>query len=146
MVRNEDEKLTGRAPCRHDRFELFYYEQVGSRFYLRFTNLALVLVLLLTLGALAMIIAFYVWKRGQEPVETDIDIHVPAHESTNYNSPLIRPAPTPSPPRTIQGPMPVTGTPTPLMTPTPVGNNNRMPSRSPLPRPTLGPSPLMTPT
>src|ERR1043165_3939594 len=146
MLWNEDEKPAGRDPYRRGRFELFYFEQVGSRSYLRFTNLALVLVLFLTLGAMAMIIAFYVWNRGHEPVETDINIHVPARESTNYNSPLIRPAPIPSPPRTVQGPAPVAGTPTPLTTPTPVRNSNRMPSSSPSPRPTSAPSPIMTPT
>ena len=54
MRPNEDNRPAGHDPRRSRRFELFYFERVGSRSCLRFTNLALVLVLFLTLGAMAM--------------------------------------------------------------------------------------------
>jgi hypothetical protein len=95
MRPNENNGPAGRRPRRH-RFELFFFEQVGSsRTYLRFTNLALFLVLFLTLGAMATIIALFLWNSSHEPQETDVNIHPVTHESTNYNGPVISRAPRP---------------------------------------------------
>lgn len=127
------------------RFELFFFEQVGSRTYLRFTNLALVLVLVLTVGAMAMIIALFLWNSNHEPEETDVNIRPAAQAPTNYNSPLIQPKPIP-PPKVVQGPLPVPGAPNPLTTPTPAANDNRVPARSPSPSLTPSLSPIRTPT
>ena len=145
MRPNEDNRPAGHDPRRSRRFELFYFERVGSRSYLRFTNLALFLILFLTLGAIAMMLALFLWNRSQRTEETDVNIRPAAQEPANYNSPLIQPAPMPPPlPKVIQGPMP--SAPNPLATPTPAGNSNRMPTRSPSPSPTPSPSPVRTPT
>jgi hypothetical protein len=39
--------------------ELFYYEQVGSRYYFRFTRFALALIIGLTIGSIIMMLGFF---------------------------------------------------------------------------------------
>lgn len=125
-----------------------YERPVRKRSTLRFTNFALFLVLFLTLGAMAMILGFFLWNGSQEPQETDVNVHVTT-QPTNYNGPVIQPPPPPPPPpRVVQGPNPVPGLPNPLATPTPEGNRNRLrtPSPTPTSSPTPGASPVRTPT
>lgn len=141
---SEDSK----PPKRGINLDLFFYEydQVSSRYYLRFTNLALFLVFFLTLGAMAMILGLFLWNSSHEPQETDVNVHA-MPQPTNYNGPLIQPPPPPPPlPKVVQGPNPAPGLPNPLTTPTPAANGNRMPTRNPTPSPTPGPSPVRTPT
>ena len=122
-----------------------YERPVRKRSTLRFTNFALFLVLFLTLGAMAMILGFFLWNGSQEPQETDVNVHVTT-QPTNYNGPVIQPPP--PLPRVVQGPNPVPGLPNPLATPTPEGNRNRLrtPSPTPTSSPTPGASPVRTPT
>src|ERR1043166_5253858 len=83
-----------------------YERPVRKRSTLRFTNFALFLVLFLTLGAMAMILGFFLWNGSQEPQETDVNVHVTT-QPTNYNGPVIQPPPPPPPPpRVVQGPNP----------------------------------------
>jgi hypothetical protein len=67
----------------------------SRRRYLRFTNLALFLILFLTLSSMAMIIVIFLRNSNLEPVEINVNIRVPTQEPTNYNSTrtLIQPAP-----------------------------------------------------
>jgi hypothetical protein len=151
MRPEEDNRPVAPNRRRGRRFELFFFEKIGSRSYLRFTNFALFLVFFLTLGAMAMILGFFLWDNSHEPPETDVNIHAPAPDSSNYNGIVIQPPPPPPPlPRVVQGPNPAPGLPNPLATPTPAGNRNRTPTPtprlSPTPSPTPAPSPVRTPT
>jgi hypothetical protein len=151
MRPDEDTSPADHGPRRGGRFALVFYERErgGSRSYLRFTNFALFLVFFLTLGAMAMILGFFLWDNSHEPQETDGNIHAPAPDAANYNGIVIQPPPPPPPlPRVVQGPNPVPGLPNPLTTPTPAVNRNRMQTPSPAPPPSSTPasSPVRTPT
>ena len=94
-----DEYLTGhddelsRSPS---RFELFYYERVGTRYYLRLTKLAVILVFTLTLISMGAISVLFLTTRHSQNKQTPIKLKVP--ESTiNYNYPVIEPLPPPAP-------------------------------------------------
>ena len=134
---SEDDK----PPKRGINLELFFFEQVGSRSYLRFTNLALFLILFLTLGAIGMLLALYVWNRNQKHEEINLNISVPTPMSTDPNRTLILPAPPPAtPPKVFQPPG--AGVSNRRIPSTPAGNGNMMP----IPSLTPSPSPVRTPT
>jgi hypothetical protein len=85
------------------RFDLFYYERVGERYYLRLTPLAAALVIGLTLLSIAGIVLFYFYNSGRARRPIDVNIRVadppavPATQST-----IIVPAkPPPQPPRVV---------------------------------------------
>lgn len=139
---SEDSK----PPKRGINLDPFFYEydQVSSRYYLQFTNLALFLVFFLTLGAMAMILGLFLWNSSHEPQETDVNVRPAVQAPANYSGPVIQPPP--PLPRVVQGPNPAPGLPNPLTTPTPARNTNRMPARSPSPSPTPGPPPVRTPS
>ena len=85
------------------RFDLFYYEKVGERFYLRLTPLAAALVIALTLLSIGGIAFFYFYNSGRARRTLDVDIRVadpPATPATQ--STIIVPAkPPPQAPRVI---------------------------------------------
>lgn len=85
------------------RFDLFYYERVGERFYLRLTPLAAGLVIGLTLLSMAAIAIFYFYNSGRTRRATDVNIRVaepPATPATQHT--IIVPAkPPPQPPRVV---------------------------------------------
>lgn len=63
----EDRKNTeGRISQRRGRFALFYFEQVGSRSYLRFTPLALFLIVGLTVMSAVLLFGLLLLNRSKE--------------------------------------------------------------------------------
>src|SRR5205085_9214200 len=90
-----------RPPKRGINLELFFFEQVGSRSYLRFTKLALYLILFMTLVAIAMLLALFVLNRNQKPEEINLNITVPTPVPTNPNKTLLQPAPSLLAPRKV---------------------------------------------
>lgn len=118
-------------------FDLFYYERVGERFYLRLTPLAAALVIGLTLLSIAGIAIFYFYKSGHIRRTPDVNIRVADPPATPaIQSTIIVPAkPLPQPPRVV--------TPTPrvlkdrrdqVVSPTPHDNANTQaePVKTPL--------------
>jgi hypothetical protein len=121
---------------RAGRFGLFYFEQVGSRHYLRFTRLALLLIVCLTLISILLLFTFYLSRKRSGPREVDVDIVVPTPVPRDYNKPIIQPAaPPPTPPKVSR--RPGVGA-SPRQTPlAPNGNANGSFTPSPTPPPTL---------
>jgi hypothetical protein len=85
------------------RFDLFYYERVGERFYLRLTPLAAALVIGLTLLSIAAIALFYFYNSGRTRSTPDVNIRVAGPPATPVTqSTIVVPAkPLPQPPRVI---------------------------------------------
>ncbi len=109
------------------RFDLFYYEKVGERFYLRLTPLAAGLLLGLTLLSVAGILLLFLYNSNKSRPADNVNVQIttPPAAPTPLN-PIILPAkPAPSPPRVI--------TPAP---PSPAGNGS--PRVSPTPQPGRG--------
>ena len=104
-MRSRDQHAYGEGG--HDRsgrrFDLFYYEKVGERFYLRLTPLAAVLVIGLTLLSIGGIALFYFYNSGRTRRTPDVDIRITAPPATPATqSTIIVPAkPLPQPPRVV---------------------------------------------
>ena len=107
MRRNDRNIQEERDLRRGGRFELFYFEQVGSRSYLRFTKLALFLILFLTVGSMALLLALFYWNRRGDSENENINVNIvsPPHEQQDFNKPIIQRAPPlPSPPGMVKQP------------------------------------------
>jgi hypothetical protein len=135
-----------KSPTEHDlrrgaRFELFYFEQVGARSYLRFTRLALLLVVGLTVVSAAMLFALFLWNIDDKPEDINLNITVPPAARRDYGKPFILPAPLPSsPPRVIQRRMPAARTPRLPLDPTAKDGKLPTPSTTTSPTPTRPPT------
>jgi hypothetical protein len=85
---------------RRRRFELFFYERIGSRYYLRFTRLALILIVCLTLIPIVLLFTYYLLRKRGGPKNVNVEIVVPTPAPHDYNKPIIQLAtPPPTPPR-----------------------------------------------
>lgn len=137
MRPDEEHNNVERGPGRRaGRFQLFYFEQIGSRHYLRFTRLALLLIVCLTLIPILLLFTLYLSRKRGGPKNVDIDIIVPTPAPRDYNKPIIQPAaPLPTPPKVNR--QPGAGAP-PRQTPLASnGNANGSFTPSPTPSPTL---------
>jgi hypothetical protein len=121
-------------------FELFFYEQVGSRYYLRFTRFALVLIVGLTFLSIIMIFVLFLLSDNHDATK-DVNVNLTILPSPSPYLPeytLIRQAPPPAlPPKVAKQPdhkMPAP--------PRPVVINSNTHER---PRPEQTPTPLSTP-
>jgi hypothetical protein len=100
VMRPNEQNITERRDSRRGgRFELFFYEQVGTRYYLRFTRLALVLVVCLTVVPAVAILALFLTHSRADLENVNINVRVAPRELGNY-PPLIQqppavPLPTP---------------------------------------------------
>ena len=141
MRPNEHNTPERRDPHRSGRFELFFYEEVGSRYYLRFTRLALLLIVCLTLIPILLLFTLYVSRRRGDPKNVNVEIVVPTPAPHDYNKPIIQPAMPPSTPPKVSK-QPGTGVP-PRHTPI-VPNGNAGGSFTPSPTPS--PTPVRPPT
>lgn len=118
------------------RFGLFFFEQVGSRYYLRFTRLALLLIVCLTLIPIVLLFALYLSRKGSGTKNVNVEIVVPTPAPHDYNKPIIKPAaPPPTPPK-VSIP-PGAGVPSRQTPLAPNGNANGSFTPSPTPPPTL---------
>lgn len=135
----EPDDFNGPAGHSHrgGRFDLFFYEQVGMRYHLRFTRLALVLVVCLTIIPIVAIFALFLTQRHADLKNVNVDITVPPRAPANYEAPIIQPPPAvamPTPPkagRSQRGGEPARQTPA-----TPGVKVNAPPTPSPTPSPT----------
>ncbi len=134
MPSDDFDEPGGRGRQRGGRFQLFFLEQVGgSRYQLRFTRLALILVVCLTVIPCAAILTLYYKQSRAQPEDVNINIRV-APRAPDINPRLIQPAPPATPPPKV-GISPRAGEPA-RQTPTaPTKNANAPPTPSPTPSP-----------
>lgn len=129
----EHDSAEGGPGRRPGRFGLFYFE-VGSRHYLRFTRLALILIVCLVLISVVLLFTLYLSRKRSGPQNMNVDIVVPTRTPHDYNK--IQPvAPPPTPPKVRT--QPGAGVP-PQQTPlAPNGNAGGVFTPSPTPSPAL---------
>ena len=143
MRPDEYHNPTERDPRRGGRFELFFYEQVGTRYYLRFTRLALLLIVCLTVIPMLAICALFV---TQSRVDLEnVNINIRAHPGAPGNDVRLiiqQPPPAPMPTLPKAGRSQRGGEPT-RQTPAAPGVNANAP---PTPSPTPSPTPPRPPT
>jgi hypothetical protein len=133
---SNDVNGSSRRDAKRRRFELFFWEKVGTLYHLRFTRLALVLVVCLTVVPAAAIFALFTNSRA-DLGNVNVNIRTPPSAPRNYGSPIIR---TPPPPVMPVAPK-VGRSPRPVelirQTPAAAGSNaNAPPTPSPTPSPT----------
>lgn len=121
-------------PRRGGRFELFFYEQVGTRYYLRFTRLALVLVICLMVIPVVAIFALFLTQSHADLKNVNVDVRVPERAPGNYPQ-LIQPPPAamPTPPKA--GRSPRGGKPARLTSAAPGPNTSAQTTPTPTPMP-----------
>lgn len=136
MRPDEYDSLPEHAPQRSRRFELFFFEQIGSRHYLRLTRLALLLIVCLILIPILLLFTLYLSRKRSGPKDVNVDIVAPTPAPHDYSTPIIQPAaPPPTPPKVSKPPG--AGVP-PRQTPiAPNGNAGGMFTPSPTPSPVL---------
>jgi hypothetical protein len=143
MRPDEFNEPEGHGRHRGSRFELFFWEQDGTtRYYLRFTRLALVLVVCLTVIPVAAIFALFFTQSRVDFEDVNVNIRTPPSAPRNYGSPIIQtttPPVMPAAPKAGRSPR---GGETRRQTPAaPVSNANAPPTPSPTPSPTPPRSP-----
>ena len=115
-------------PRRGRSLDLFFWQEEGGRYYLRFTGLGALLILGLTLVSLVAIVVLYVFYSQQIDEPTNVKIRLP-ESPTTIGTPIIRQqtAPQKQPPRAVVNAgsgvnvnVPAVTTPTPA-----AGNNSR---------------------
>src|SRR5215210_6667756 len=132
-----------RSRHRGGRFELFFYERIGTRYYLRFTRLALLLVVCLTVIPMVAILALF-FTESHADLE-NVNINIRAHPGAPGNDVRLiiqQPPPAPMPTLPKAGRSQRGGEPT-RQTPAAPGVNANAP---PTPSPTPSPTPPRPPT
>jgi hypothetical protein len=114
------------APGEHKsrrNFDLVYFERVGERTTLRFTRLAVALILGLTLISVVAILAIFLTRSRPDGLgNVNVNIAAPAVSPYSTNKPIIqRPPPQSSPPKV--GKQPAYSTTLPPSSPTPNQDN-----------------------
>jgi hypothetical protein len=142
MRPNEYDNPTERNQRRGGRFDLFFYEQVGTRYYLRFTRLALTLIVCLTVIPMVAICALFFTQSRVDLENVNINIRAQPGATGNDVRLIIQPPlpTTPIPPKA--GRSPRGGEPA-RQAPTAPGLNANAP---PTPSPTPSPTPARAPT
>jgi hypothetical protein len=117
-MRSDEQSRQNESQALHPRrkFELFFFENVGGgRTYIRFTRLAVILIIGLTVVSLASIlIIFMLRSQPSDAAPVNVNISVPPATPYSANTPIIRQPPPQSPPPIIKQPkysMPVSPTP-----------------------------------
>jgi hypothetical protein len=103
MRPDEYHNPTGRETRRGSRFELFFYEQVGARYYLRFTRLALLLVVCLTVIPMVAICALFFTESHADLENVNINIRSHSQAPGNDVRQIIQPPPPGADAHTAEG-------------------------------------------
>ena len=90
---SNDVNGSSRRDAKRRRFELFFWEKVGTHYHLRFTRLALVLVVCLTVIPAAAIFAIFFTQSRVDFQDVNINMRGEPRAPGNYNH--IIPAPPP---------------------------------------------------
>ncbi|MDT5271178.1 MAG: hypothetical protein QOH49_3364 [Acidobacteriota bacterium] len=137
MRSDKFDEPAGHGQHRGGRFELFFYEQVGTRYYLRFTRLALLLIVCLTVIPMVAICALFFTESHADLENVNINIRSQSQAPGNDVRLIIQApplAPMPTPPKA--GRSQKGGEPTRQMPAAPGVNANALPTPSPTPSPT----------
>src|SRR5215210_7036326 len=97
MRPDEYHNPTERDTRRGGRFELFFYEQVGERYYLRFTRLALLLIVCLTVIPMVAICALFFTESHTDLENVNIKIRSQSGAPGNDVRLIIQPPPATTP-------------------------------------------------
>jgi hypothetical protein len=103
-------------------FELFYYERRGSRYYLRMTRVALLLVVGLTLISIAGLLILFFVQRSDGVTDVNVNISTPPSDVHYPPVTIQQPSLPPNPRRAIRQPK-AAQPPSPTL-PSPVRNGN----------------------
>jgi hypothetical protein len=76
--------------------ELFYFEQIGSRSYLRITKLGLVLILLFTILPVIIIFSLFLFNRSTPMPNVDVTIKPMSTDNTSISPAIHQPTPPPA--------------------------------------------------
>jgi hypothetical protein len=141
MNSSEFNRPEGRAKRHGRRLKLFYFEQAGSRYYLRFTRLALLVITGLIVVPVAILLVLFAWNGQEKPKDLNININAPLSDPHDYNRPIIQ-LPRPATPQRALTKQPMPPAPTPQLSQAPDAE-----ARAPTtPSPTPSPKPIKTPT
>jgi hypothetical protein len=138
---SNDVNGSSRRDAKRRRFELFFWEKVGTRYHLRFTRLALALVVCLTVIPAAAIFAIFFTQSRVDFEDVNVNIRTPPSAPRNYGSPIIQTTTPvmPAAPKAGRSPRPVEPI---RQTPAAPGSNAAAP---PTPSPTPSPTPPKPP-
>jgi hypothetical protein len=101
--------------------ELFYYEQVGSRSYLRVTRLGLILILILTVLPVIALLSIFLLNQSTSMPNVDVTIKpMPTANASAYPT-VHQPIPPPAPKALRQS---KAAQPVPPALPSPIRNSN----------------------
>jgi hypothetical protein len=106
---------------RRGRHSLFYFEQVGSRSYLRITRLGIILVLLFTVLPLIDILSLFLVNRSTPPPDVDVIIKPRPVDNNSMHPAIKQPSPPPTP-KAVRQPTSKQPSPPALATPPNKGN------------------------
>lgn len=128
----------------HSKLALFFYERKGSRYYLRFTRLAVILIVGLTAVSLvAILIMFLINSRHDASEELNINIVTPSPSPRSPNNPVIKQAPASAPLPQVYRPSQSNMPASPALSPIPgTGDNDNeqvAPQQTPSPQPSTPP-------
>ncbi len=95
----EDQSLDeSKHPARRRSLELIYHEQRGTRLYLRFTRLGVIIILLLTVIPLVAILFLFVSNQPNKNINLNVTVPSPSPYSPEKTI-LRQPPPAPSLPK-----------------------------------------------
>jgi hypothetical protein len=83
------------------RFELFFFESVNGRTYLRFTPLAVAFIVALIVIPVAALLILFLSRPAMDDTKVDVTIR-PRPSSASTNQPIIKQPPPPRPPPTVR--------------------------------------------
>jgi len=126
------------------KLALFFYERKGSRYYLRLTPLAVILIVGLTAVSLAAILIMFLINSRRDPSkDLNLNIVMPSPSPRSPNNPVIRQAPPAAPLPQVYRPSQSNMPATPRLSPIPgtSANDNEqvVPQQTPSPQPTNPP-------
>lgn len=135
MRSNEQNIPEDRQPHRGGKFELVFWEKLGTRYHLRFTRLALVLVVCLTVIPALAILGIFLTQSHADLENVNINIRTAPRAPGNYPQLIKAPPPPamPTPPKA--GRSPRGGEPAKRTSVTPDLNTNTSSTPSPTPSP-----------
>jgi len=116
-IRLQDRKKHGGVM----NLELFYFERVGTRSYLRFTRLGLILILIFTVLPVIALLFLFLLNQSTPMPDTDVRIKPAAPINASMYPTIHQPTPLPTPKALRQ---PKAARPSPPVLPSPIRNSN----------------------
>jgi hypothetical protein len=106
MLPNDQATSEGSAVREQRRtHSLYYYEQIGSRFYLRITRLGLALILLFTIVPVIAILSLFLLNQATPMPDVDVMIKPRPADNTSTYPAIKQPSQAPTPRAVRQPPL-----------------------------------------